>query len=102
MVRYIKAASNIDVAQEAKKILQSSDKKFPYMMLGRLESDCKYFLGNGNRYVGHLWAKDVDDHIQLMRLIYNGLKEKPDWISEQDIDRYESLMKTNPADYVTF
>ena len=46
-----------------------TDDSFKYQMLGRLRMDCDYFLGNGNRYEGHLWAGNVPDHIKLMRAL---------------------------------
>ena len=32
-----------------------NDPKFLYQMLSRLESDCKYFLENGNGVEKYLW-----------------------------------------------
>jgi hypothetical protein len=68
--------------------------EFNYMMLGRLKSDCEYFLGNGNRYVGHLWANTVEEHITEMKKIYNEFTEeqKPQWITYKDILNYEKEM----------
>lgn len=34
------------------------DKRFRYMLLARLQSDCEYYLGFGNRSTGRLWAGD--------------------------------------------
>ena len=39
-------------------------------MLGRLEADCLYYLGNGGRFAGHLWAGNEREQIKLMRMIY--------------------------------
>lgn len=67
---------------------------FRYQMLSRLQMDCDYFLGNGNRADKHLWAGNVPDHIKLMRALYNSFEddEKPEWISMEDIDNYEKEM----------
>lgn len=64
------------------------------MFLDRLKSDCDYFLGNGNGYLGHLYYKDVDKHIDEMRKIYNSFseEERPEWISLDDIDNYQEKM----------
>ena len=70
----------------------NEDNKFDYMMLSRLEQDCKYFLGYGNGYEKHLWAGNVEDQIAEMRKIYNKLPEKPQWLSLEDIDKYEKDM----------
>ena len=63
-----------------------------YELLYRLKSDCDYFLGNGNGYEGHLWAKSVDKQIAKMRELYDQLEEKPEWLTSEDIDRYERKM----------
>ena len=70
----------------------NEDDKFDYMMLSRLEQDCKYFLGNGNGCEKHLWAGNVEDQIAEMRKIYDKLPEKPQWLSLEDIDKYEKDM----------
>ncbi len=71
----------------------NNDPKFLYQMLSRLESDCKYFLGNGGGTEKHLWALTVDNQISDMKEIYNKLKEKPEWISLEQINNYEKEMK---------
>ena len=69
--------------------------EFDYMMLSRLVQDCKYFLGNGNRYVGNLWGDTIDDHIAEMKRLYNKFPDdmKPEWLSMEDIENYEKEMK---------
>ena len=85
--------------------------EFDYMMLSRLVQDCKYFLGNGNRYVGNLWGDTVDDHIAEMKRLYNKFPDdmKPEWLSMEDIENYEKEMKAEkkteaeePSDNVSF
>ena len=85
--------------------------EFDYMMLSRLVQDCKYFLGNGNRYVGNLWGDTVDDHIAEMKRLYNKFPDdmKPEWLSMEDIENYEKEMKSEkkteaeePSDNVSF
>ena len=68
-----------------------------YELLSRLEQDCKYFLGNGDGYEGHLWAGSVDKQIAKMRELYDKLEEKPEWLTAEDIDRYEEEMKNYEA-----
>ena len=70
-----------------------NEPEFLYQMLGRLESDCKYFLGNGNGAEKHLWALSVDNQISAMKEIYNKLEEKPEWLSLEQINNYEKEMK---------
>lgn len=64
----------------------------PYMLLGRLETDCKYFLGYGNRNPAILWAGSVDRQIFDMLYLYRHLPKKPAWISRKKIRRYYQKM----------
>ena len=68
------------------------DYKFEYMLLSRLESDCKYFLGNGNRYEKDLWAGSVEKQIGMMKELWNLLPEKPEWLTLEQIEEYEKQM----------
>lgn len=82
--------------EDIRKIIETSDDKFRYQFLGRLKSDCDYFLGYGDRDVNHcLWAKSIDEHIKLMRFVYSFFNDetKPEWLSKNDIDEYEKKMK---------
>ena len=63
-----------------------------YRLLSRLHSDCDYFLGEGQRNEKHLWAGSVDAQIFKMRELYNAMPEKPEWLTEQDIENYEKQM----------
>lgn len=76
---------------------ESDDAKFRYMLLGRLESDCKYFLGNGQRNEKQLWAGNVEKQIAKMRELYNSFadEEKPEWLTAEQIDEYERQMLSN-------
>lgn len=67
--------------------------EFQYQMLDRMRSDCEYYLGCGNRCTNDLWGKSVDKHIEAMRQIWNELKEKPEWLSLEQINEYERKMK---------
>ncbi|KAB7891451.1 LPD11 domain-containing protein [Poseidonibacter ostreae] len=71
---------------------QSQDTQFNYMMLSRLQSDCEYFLGNGNGCEKHLWAGNVTEQIEEMIKLFNQLNEKPEWLTLEDIKTYESKM----------
>ena len=65
-----------------------------YMMLGRLQSDCKYFLGYGNGYEGHLYYKEINKHCDEMKKLYDSFssEEKPDWIIPEQIEKYRADM----------
>lgn len=66
--------------------------KFNYMLLGRLQADCDYFLGYGDRCEKHLWAGNAERQIAKMREIYKSLPVKPLWLSRKDINRYAAQM----------
>lgn len=68
-----------------------------YQLLGRLQQDCNYYLGHGQRAAKHLWAQNEAEQIKAMRELYAALPEKPEWISSEDIDRYEAEMVHNGA-----
>lgn len=92
------------VQKELDSIFASPEKSFPYQMLDRLKSDCKYILGAVkdesedykvpldiiNKF---LWFHDIDKQVALMRGIYDRLEEKPEWISLEDIDGFEKDLK---------
>lgn len=72
-----------------------------YRLLSRLRTDCEYYLNAGGRAEKHLWAGNVQQQIAKMRELYALLPEKPEWLSAQDIDRYEQrmLQPEEPAKY---
>lgn len=76
-----------------KSILDNSTPRFLAQMLGRLEMDVKYFLGHGNKYEKHLWAKDVDKQIRLMKAIYNALTDKEKLLIDLDLNQIENMGK---------
>lgn len=63
-----------------------------YQLLGRLQQDCEYYLGNGGRSKKHLWAGDEAAQIQRMKELYEGFREKPEWITPEAIEQYEAAM----------
>ena len=71
---------------------ESRDYSNDYRLLDRLRADCDYYLGAGGRSEKHLWAGSVEKQIAKMRELYAALPEKPEWLSEQDINRYEQQM----------
>ena len=68
--------------------------EFQYRLLSRLKSDCEYFLGAGGRAAKHLAEGGIDAQIAKMRELYDLLPEKPEWLTAEDIDRYEAQMNT--------
>lgn len=72
----------------------SKEKQFQYMMLGRLRSDCDYYLGYGNRNPGRLWAGTPQKQIEEMKKIWLEFadNEKPQWLTWEQILEYEKQM----------
>lgn len=67
---------------------------FRYQMLGRLKTDCIYYLGNGNRNPENLWASNEKEQIEAMKLIWGSFAEedKPEWLTWEQIKVYEKEM----------
>lgn len=81
------------MTEQAKKSLaeiKSRSVDFQFTMLGRLLSDCKYYLGAGNRYAPNLWAWNERDQLDIMRELCATLK--PDWLTLEQIDELEKQM----------
>ena len=74
----------------------NQSKEYKYQILYRLQCDCQYFLGNGNCHEKHLWANNLDNHIQAMKMIYESFdaQDKPVWINNEMIDLYKDQMWT--------
>lgn len=70
----------------------SQDFTADYQLLDRLRTDCEYFLGAGQRNEKHLWAGSTSAQIARMRELYDVLPEKPDWLTQEAIDRYAERM----------
>ena len=80
--------------EEIQKVLTDINSKpeFGYMLLGRLENDVKYYLGYGGRHSKHLWGTTPEKHIAYMKLIYDNLSQKPEWLSLEQIEKYAEEM----------
>lgn len=83
-----------DIAIVFKTKYEESPYRFNYMMLGRLRSDCDYYLGNGNRSKSRLWAGSVKEQIEKMKELHNSFPDgqKPEWLTYEDILDYEKRM----------
>lgn len=71
---------------------ESNDYKFEYQLLSRLQQDCDYFLNNGQGSEKQLWAGNVVDQITKMKELWELLPEKPEWLSYDEILKYEDKM----------
>lgn len=65
-----------------------------YRMLSRYQSDCKYFLGYGHGYEGHLYFKEVNKHCDEMKKLYDSFsdEDKPEWLTAEQIEQYRTDM----------
>ena len=75
---------NMETNSDERKIIDRvlhRDMVFRYQLLGRLQTDCEYYLNYGNRNIKRLWAGNVNLQIKLMVELYNSFKEdeKPQW-----------------------
>jgi len=68
--------------------------EFNYMLLGRLQMDCEYYLNAGARGTKHLCYLNEKDQIAKMKELYNNFPEdkKPEWLSYDQILKYEEAM----------
>lgn len=72
---------------------------FKYQLLGRLQMDCEYYLGYGDRDESKLWAKNVDRQIEIMKNIYESIDEKPEWINLEEIEKLKFEMNKEKSDF---
>lgn len=98
--RITESADEVD--SEVKEILSHGD-EYAYKMLSRWQSDFKYLLDtvaprDDDRFskaaVEHaLWWKDISKQAKAMRGVFKGLEKKPEWITLDEINEYESAAK---------
>lgn len=82
--------ATLHVYKEINEVIKN--RKSEYMLLGRLQMDCNYYLGAGNRNSKHLWAGTPKEQIEKMKELYSKLVVKPEWLSEKNISDYEKAM----------
>lgn len=72
------------------------DLRFRYMLLGRLQADCEYYLGFGNRNANRLWTGNEETQIETMTKLYESFREdeKPEWLTMDEIMEYGKRMIT--------
>lgn len=69
---------------------------FKYMLLGRMQSDCNFYLGDSSQShnAKYLWAGDEKEHIENMKALWDSFPEdeKPAWLTMEQIEEYEMNM----------
>lgn len=74
--------------------LLEGNEEFKLQMLGRMDQDCEYYVTYGNRNKNVLWAFIPEDQIYFMKEIYKSLKNKPTWLTMEQIEEHErNLLK---------
>ena len=84
----------------SKELSMSVEKPFEsdYMLLGRLASDCEYYLGWGGGAVEALYYHDERMHIEEMKKLYEKLPVKPEWLTLEQLKEYEKLLLNKETD----
>ncbi len=99
-------AAQTQLQQEHEQTMENSDGpdvvshnfEFEYRRLSALKSDCEYFLGAGGRAQKHLSEGGIEAQIAKMRELYALLPDKPEWLTAEDIDRYEAQMQAGAVE----
>ncbi len=66
-----------------------------YMLLGRIAADAKEFIEPDSFCFGkesRLFSQTVEEHIKDMKILWHGLKEKPEWLTWKQILTFETKM----------
>jgi len=65
--------------------------KEKYQLLGRMKSDCEYYLRAGAKQTSCLWGKSVDVHLKCMKeLLFSiPLGDRPEWLTYPDIEAFD-------------
>ena len=73
----------------------AGDVTFRYQMLGRLISDCDYYLSCPKPTSDVLWGNEEEKQIHLIQTLYDSFseEEKPEWITQEEIDEYTERME---------
>jgi hypothetical protein len=74
--------------------VNNGDQKHKYMLLGRWQMDCDYFLGNGQRCEKHLFFENSKEQIEAMKMMHRSFAEDatPEWLTWEQIENYEKQM----------
>lgn len=74
---------------------QRNKNEFQYMLLSRMQSDCEYYLGYGNRSP-RILSENPQGHIDHMKKLWEDFpaQEKPEWLTWEQILEYEQKICT--------
>lgn len=70
------------------------EREADYRLLGRLKSDCDYFLGYRNAYEGYLYFMNIKKHCDEMEKLWKSFADydKPEWLTLEQINEYREKM----------
>lgn len=82
------------IAEPPEPRFPQEDNSFNYQLLGRLISDCRYYLDMGAGSPKNLWAGSEVEQINMMRSLWDSFPDdkKPEWTSLEEIDEFEAQM----------
>lgn len=71
--------------------------KLAYQFLGRLKTDCNYYLGYGNKKKSVLWFGNTKNQITFMFYLWACFPAdgKPEWLTFGDLMQYEKEILKN-------
>lgn len=80
--------------EKAANLISKQSEEFNYQMLNIMKSDCDYCLANNIELKLCLCGFSVSECITFMTALYNSFPDdkKPEWISIEDINKYEEAM----------
>lgn len=80
--------------EKAAKLISKQSEEFNYQMLNIMKLDCDYYLASNSEREIYLCGFTVSEHITFMKALYNSFPDdkKPEWISIEDINKYEEAM----------
>ena len=74
------------------------ENRFNYMMLGRMQSDCKYWIHCSEKgwspesIAKHMSKESPEAHIKEMKRLYELVPQKPEWLTMEEIEEFEEKM----------
>ena len=78
--------------------LEGEKTKVYYMILSRIQSDCDYYLNYQRGMKGEIkdmYMRYPDIQTRVMEAIWTILPEKPEWLTIEQIRRYDYLMNAD-------
>ena len=81
------------LTHEDDKLIRRSKMINNYSLLGRLQCDLDYWLGNGNQCDKHLYYGNIGDHYAAMKELHANMKQKPEWLTDEQLQEYSKKIE---------